>query len=113
MCPYCRCPLDDHDAAGACFVCVKRGGQCPGGVPAGKFVTIQIAGNRYLTPVSMPAATTAGHAAMRAAEALGLDPQARDWFLSDPMARVPLVEGESMAAFDNRVLRLAWTEERR
>ena len=112
MCPHCRHPEDDHSAGGGCLTCSKQGRECkPAEV---RFVTIRIgAGSGDLTPVTMPTATTAGRAAMRAAEALGLDPEARNWFLYDPVARVPLVEGEVMAAFDNRVLILAWTEERR
>ena len=111
MCPYCRHPIDDHSTAGICLTCAKQSRECT--APKVNFVTIQIATYRELVPVSMPAVTSCGSAAMRAAEALGLDPQAKDWFLYDPVARVPLEEEAIMAAYNNRVLRLAWTEEKR
>lgn len=75
------------------------------------FVTIQVTGGPDLTPVSMPAATTSIYAAKRAAEALGLDPETRDWFLYDPVAGKPIAEEEIMVGYDGRVLKLAWTEE--
>ena len=123
-CPFCPHPLDDHDASGLCLGCAKLGGRCPGaprstitfsvescyGTPAAT-VIVYIAGNPDLVALSMPAVTTAQYAAKRAAETMGLDPDARDWFLYDPVLHVPLAEGEPIASYGGRVLCLAWTEE--
>ena len=77
------------------------------------YVTIRIAAPRDLVPVSMPGVTTAKYAAMRAAETLHLDPEAKDWFLFDPVTRRPLDEAGCMSAYHDRVLKLDWTEERK
>lgn len=76
-------------------------------------ITIHIPEGPKLWPVSMPAATSAGYAARRAAETLDLDPDARHWFLYDPVARRPLDDGETIAAYRDRVLTLGWKEEGR
>lgn len=111
MCPSCRHPMDDHDAAGICLVCSKLGLRCSGSGTA--TVTIRVPEGPKLWSVAMPAVTAAGYAARRVAEAMDLDPDARDWFLYDPVARRPLADGETMAAYHDRVLTLAWTEDRR
>lgn len=76
-------------------------------------IVIHIPEGPKLWPVSMLAVTTARYAARRATEALDLDPDARDWYLYDPVARRPLDDGEIMASYHERVLTLAWREERR
>ena len=108
-CSFCSHPLDDHDVSGLCLACAKLGHRCPG--PSAATVFVHIAGSSDLVTVSMPAITTAQYAAKRAAEAMGLDPDARDWFLYDPVRRLPLAEGEPIASYADRVLCLAWTEE--
>ena len=111
MCPHCRCPLDDHEAAGGCLACSKVGHQCEGAAPF--TIAISVLSGHGQVQVYMPAVTTAHYAARRAAEVLNLDPDACDWFLYDPIARRPLEDQALMATYDCRTLHLAWTEERR
>lgn len=109
MCPFCPHPLDDHDASGLCLDCAKLVRRCPGASAA--TVIVHIPRGPDLVALSMPAVTIAQYAAKRAAETMGLDPDARDWFLYDPVRRLPLAEGEPIASYAGRVLCLAWTEE--
>jgi len=60
--------------------------------------------------VELPAATTAGYAALHVAEALGLDPEALRYFLVDAKTHELIDEGEVVAGLDGQpVLLMAAT----
>ena len=56
--------------------------------------------------VEMPAVTTAGYAALRLAEAAGLDPDAGSWFIAGEMGFSIIDETEVMAPWDGKQVTL-------
>ena len=57
-------------------------------------------------PVEMPASTTARYAAKRVAEAMDLDPQARDFFLIDIAREEPIPCDDVVADWDGALVLL-------
>ena len=115
MCPLCHHPADDHTSAGLCQPCSRAGGPC--GAAASSPATHQSGYSNIRlfvrrgpgqVCVEMPATTTALYAAKRLAEALGLDPLAREWVLLDPTDQRALDGDEVMGPFDQRLFTLGW-----
>ena len=116
MCTKCQHPADDHSSAGTCKPCSRAGGPCASAASSpvehhrSGYSTVRVctnAGSKKVW-VEMPAATTARYAAKRVAEALGLDPEAKEYLLLDPADSTLIDPGAGMRLLDGRFLLLAW-----
>lgn len=115
VCSKCPHSIDDH-GPGGCLMCAKMRVSCNllsadsgrPSVAAGPSITLLLQMDGGSVPVNMPAATTARYAAKRCAEAIGLDPQAREYVLLG-MGRSSVIDGSVvMAPWDGRPVRLGW-----